>query len=71
MNKAIRTIVLVLAGAFALSSAGTALAAYTTPKLVVSDAKPAAGHDQLLGERHGRSDRQAHLLCAEGVLRSR
>jgi hypothetical protein len=43
MNKAIRTIVLVLAGAFALSSAGTALAAYTTPKLVVSDAKPAAG----------------------------
>ena len=42
MNKAIRTIVLVLVGAFALSSAGTALAAYTTPKLVVSDAKPAA-----------------------------
>jgi hypothetical protein len=41
MNKAIRTIVLVLAGAFALSSAGTALAAYTTPKLDVLDAKPA------------------------------
>ena len=42
MNKAIRTIVLVLVGAFALSSAGTALAAYTTPKLGVIDAKPAA-----------------------------
>ena len=41
MKKAIRTIVLVLAGAFALSSAGTALAAYTTPKLGVIDAKPA------------------------------
>ena len=33
---------LVLVGAFALSSAGTALAAYTTPKLGVFDAKPAA-----------------------------
>ena len=43
MNKTIRTIVLVLVGAFALSSAGTALAAYTTPKLLVTDAKPAAG----------------------------
>ena len=31
MNKTIRTIVLGLVGAFALSSAGTALAAYTSP----------------------------------------
>ena len=42
MNKTIRTIVLVLVGAFALSSAGTALAAYTTPKLGVFDGNPAA-----------------------------
>lgn len=42
MNKAIRTIVLGLAGAFALSSAGTALAAYASPKLAIIDASPAA-----------------------------
>ncbi len=41
MNRAIRTLVLAVAGAVALSSAGTALAAYTTPKLLVTDASPA------------------------------
>jgi len=40
MTRTIRTLVLGLVGAFALSAAGTAFAAYTTPKLVVSDAKP-------------------------------
>jgi hypothetical protein len=40
MTKTIRTLVLGLVGAFALSATGTAFAAYTTPKLVVSDAKP-------------------------------
>ena len=34
MNRAIRTLVLGLVSAVALSSAGTALAAYTTPKLL-------------------------------------
>lgn len=42
MSKAFRIIVLGLVGAFALSAAGTALAAYT-PRLLVTDAKPAAG----------------------------
>lgn len=41
MNRAIRTLVLAVASAVALSSAGTALAAYTTPKLLVTDASPA------------------------------
>jgi len=40
MNKAIRTLVLAVVSAIALSSAGTALAAYTTPKLLVTDAPP-------------------------------
>jgi hypothetical protein len=40
MSRAIRTIVLGLVSAVALATTGTALAAYTTPKLVVSDAKP-------------------------------
>ena len=40
MNKTIRTIVLVLVGAFALSSAGTALAAYASPQLGVFDGSP-------------------------------
>ena len=43
MSRTIRTLVLGLVGAVALTSAGTALAAYTTPKLTVADAKPAAG----------------------------
>ena len=42
MNMTIRTIVLALVGAFALSSAGTALAAYTTPQLGVFDGNPVA-----------------------------
>jgi hypothetical protein len=37
MSRAARTIVLGLVSAIALSSAGTALAAYTTPRLVVGD----------------------------------
>jgi hypothetical protein len=37
MNRAIRTLVLAAVSAVALSSAGTALAAYTTPKLLVTD----------------------------------
>jgi len=41
MNRAIRTLVLVVVSAAALASAGTALAAYTTPKLLVTDAPPA------------------------------
>ena len=41
MNRAIRTLVLAVVSAVALSSAGTALAAYTTPKLLVTDASPA------------------------------
>jgi hypothetical protein len=40
MSKTIRILVLGIVGAFALSVAGTALAAYTTPKLTVSDAAP-------------------------------
>jgi hypothetical protein len=40
MTRAIRTLVLVAAGAVALTSAGTALAAYTTPKLLVTDTAP-------------------------------
>jgi hypothetical protein len=40
MSKTIRILVLGLVGAFALSAAGTALAAYTTPRLVATDAKP-------------------------------
>ena len=40
MTRAIRTLVLALVSAVALSSAGTALAAYTTPKLLVTDAPP-------------------------------
>lgn len=39
MKRAIRTLVLALVSAVALSSAGTALAAYTTPKLLVTDAR--------------------------------
>ena len=38
MSRTIRTLVLGLVGAFALSGAGTALAAYTSPRLTVSDA---------------------------------
>jgi len=38
MTRAIRTLVLGLVGAVALSSAGTALAAYTTPTLLITDA---------------------------------
>lgn len=41
MNRAIRTLVPAVVGAVALSSAGTALAAYTTPKLLVTDTSPA------------------------------
>ena len=37
MTRAIRTLVLAVVSALALSSAGTALAAYTTPKLLVTD----------------------------------
>ena len=37
MSKTIRTLLLGLVGAFALSTAGTALAAYTTPQLRVTD----------------------------------
>jgi hypothetical protein len=40
MSRAIRTLVLAVAGAVALTSAGTALAAYTTPKLLVTDTPP-------------------------------
>ena len=40
MSRAIRTIVLGVVSAVALASTGTALAAYTTPKLLVTDAKP-------------------------------
>jgi len=40
MTKAIRTLVLGLVSAVALSSAGTALAAYTTPTLLITDAPP-------------------------------
>ena len=40
MNRAIRTLVLAVASAVALTSAGTALAAYTTPKLLVTDTPP-------------------------------
>jgi hypothetical protein len=40
MSRTIRTLVLAVASAVALSSAGTALAAYTTPKLLVTDAQP-------------------------------
>ena len=43
MNRVIRTLVLGLVSAVALTGAGSALAAYTTPKLTVTDAKPAAG----------------------------
>ncbi len=39
MSKRIRTLVLGLAGAIALTSVGTALAAYTTPRLLVTDAR--------------------------------
>ena len=68
MNKTIRTIVLGLVGAFALSSAGTALAASASPQLGVFDGSPVVQrHDQLLAGRDGRSDRQADLLHAEGV----
>jgi len=41
MNRAIRTLVLAVVSAVALSSAGTALAAYTTPKLLITDTSPA------------------------------
>ena len=37
MSRTIRTLVLAVVSALALSSAGTALAAYTTPKLLVTD----------------------------------
>ena len=37
MSKTIRMLLLGLVGAFALSSAGTALAAYTSPSLRVTD----------------------------------
>jgi len=40
MSRTLRTLLLGLVSAIALSSAGTAFAAYTTPKLVVNDAKP-------------------------------
>ena len=40
MIKTIRTMVLAVVSAIALTSAGTALAAYTTPKLLVTDASP-------------------------------
>ena len=40
MSRTIRTLLLGLVSAVALSSAGTAFAAYTTAKLVVNDAKP-------------------------------
>ncbi len=40
MSTTIRMLVLGLVGAVALSSAGTALAAYTTPKLLVTDDRP-------------------------------
>lgn len=40
MSRTIRTLVLTVVGAVALTSAGTALAAYTTPKLLVTDAQP-------------------------------
>jgi len=40
MRRTLRTLVLALVGALALSSAGTALAAYTTPKLLVTDTPP-------------------------------
>jgi hypothetical protein len=40
MRRSTRTLLLGIVGAVALSSAGTAFAAFTTPKLVVSDAKP-------------------------------
>lgn len=40
MTRAIRTLVLGLVSAVALSSAGTALAAYTTPTLLITDAPP-------------------------------
>jgi len=40
MNRAIRTLVLAVVSAAALSTAGTALAAYTTPRLLVTDAPP-------------------------------
>lgn len=43
MSRTIRTLVLGLVSALALTGAGTALAAYTTPKLTIVDAKPAAG----------------------------
>jgi hypothetical protein len=42
MTRAIRTLVLGLVSAVALSSAGTALAAYTTPTLLITDAPPSA-----------------------------
>ncbi|MDQ3066488.1 MAG: hypothetical protein M3R12_04965 [Actinomycetota bacterium] len=40
MSRTIRILLLGLVSALALSSAGTALAAFNTPRLVVSDAKP-------------------------------
>lgn len=43
MSTTIRMLVIGLVGAVALSTAGAALAAYTSPKLTVADAKPAAG----------------------------
>jgi hypothetical protein len=39
MSRTIRTLVSAVVGAIALSSAGTALAAYTSPKLLVTDAR--------------------------------
>lgn len=40
MNRAIRTLVLAVVSAIALSSVGTALAAYTSPKLLITDTSP-------------------------------
>ena len=40
MSRAIRILVLAVVSAVALSSAGTALAAYTTPRLLVTDSSP-------------------------------
>ena len=49
MSKTIRMLLLGLVGAIALSSAGTALAAYTSPSLRVTDDRT-LGHDPLHGQ---------------------
>ncbi len=67
MSKTIRMLLLGLVGAFALSSAGTALAAYTSPSLRVTDDRTSTTiRYTVSGDR--RPDREAHVLRTDRVL---